>query len=96
MSEIVVIRYIKIYYLYIFPGFVRDRKLLTGKIITSVFKFQLLGVESKPGEKRILTSRCAHLIAVAMANKLDEVWITFQPELFYCYLFQYLPLAAFR
>ncbi|KAJ8309594.1 hypothetical protein KUTeg_014468 [Tegillarca granosa] len=57
---------------------------------------ELLGVVSKPGEKRIPTSRCAHLIAVAIANKLDEVWITFQPELFYCYLFQYLPLVAFR
>lgn len=57
---------------------------------------KLLGVVSKPGEKRIPTSRCAHLIAVAIANKLDEVWITFQPELFYCYLFQYLPLVAFR
>ena len=46
--------------------------------------------------KRMSAERCAKLMAVAMANKLYEVWISPNPELFYCYLFQYLPSIAKR
>ena len=30
-------------------------------------------------------------MSVAMANDLDEVWLSGHPELFYLYLFQYFP-----
>lgn len=42
-------------------------------------------------KKRMATSRCAYLMAIAMANKLDEVWIAPQPFLLYYYAQQYLP-----
>lgn len=38
--------------------------------------------------------RCAHLIAVAMANKLEEVWISLNPVLFFTYAAQYAPSMA--
>ena len=41
--------------------------------------------------RRMATSRCAHLMAVSMANQLDEVWITIQPILIMTYASQYLP-----
>ena len=37
------------------------------------------------------TERCAKLMAVSMANKLDEVWISTQPALLMVYFKQYLP-----
>ena len=46
--------------------------------------------------KRVTAERCAYLMAVAMANQLFEVWISLNPELLYCYLFQYLPAIAKR
>ena len=45
----------------------------------------------KPNELRMSTVRCAELMAVAMANKRDEVWITLQPILLFTYLAQYAP-----
>ncbi|KAK3090809.1 hypothetical protein FSP39_014840, partial [Pinctada imbricata] len=57
---------------------------------------QILGVDMKPGENRMPAERCAALMAVAMANNMDEVWITRNPELFYTYLFQYCPAIARR
>ncbi|XP_046567150.1 dehydrogenase/reductase SDR family member 7-like [Haliotis rubra] len=53
-----------------------------------------LGVEMRSSENRMATDRCAHLIAVAMSNSLDEVWVSRNPELSYCYLFQYFPAIA--
>src|SRR2546422_98990 len=44
--------------------------------------------------KRMATSRCAHLMAVSIANKLDEAWIAIQPVLALHYLSQYLPSVA--
>ncbi|KAL8559469.1 hypothetical protein ACOMHN_037133 [Nucella lapillus] len=55
---------------------------------------QEAGVAMKPGEHRMATDRCAYLSAVAMANQLDEAWISLQPELSYLYLNQYLPVLA--
>jgi hypothetical protein len=49
-----------------------------------------------PTEKRMTSKRCATLMAVAMANRLDEVWVSPHPELFYLYLFQYMPSLAKR
>ena len=47
-----------------------------------------------PTADRISSSRCAHLIAVAMANKLEEVWISKNPVLFFTYMNQYAPTIA--
>ncbi|XP_062590643.1 dehydrogenase/reductase SDR family member 7-like [Saccostrea cucullata] len=75
------------------PGPVFSEALVhafTDKIDTS------LGVTMDPREKRMSSERCATLMAVAMANRLDEVWISPHPELFYVYLFQFLPSTAKR
>lgn len=40
---------------------------------------------------RMKTDRCAHLMTIAMANKLDEVWICMQPILMMYYAMQYFP-----
>ncbi|CAH1790929.1 unnamed protein product [Owenia fusiformis] len=45
-------------------------------------------------ENRMTTARCAELMAIAMANKLDEVWISTHPVLLFIYLFQYFPWFA--
>lgn len=55
-----------------------------------------LGVEMKEEEKRMTSARCAYLMSVAMANDLDEVWLSGHPELFYLYLFQYFPTITRR
>ncbi|KAL5008888.1 hypothetical protein ScPMuIL_014469 [Solemya velum] len=73
------------------PGSVYSQSLMhafTGK------ENESLGVEMKPGEHRMSTDRCSHLIGVAIANQVDEVWVAVQPELTYVYLFQYLPGIA--
>lgn len=49
-----------------------------------------------PKERRMTAERCATLMSVAMANRLDEVWVSPHPELFYLYLFQYFPSIAKR
>jgi len=38
-------------------------------------------------------SRCAYLMALGAANKLDELWIAprFSPMIFFLYASQYLP-----
>ncbi|XP_071080910.1 dehydrogenase/reductase SDR family member 7-like [Haliotis cracherodii] len=59
-------------------------------------KGKVVGGEMKPGEKRMATSRCASLTAVAIANQLDEVWISEHPVLAFIYMFQYLPSFARR
>jgi dehydrogenase/reductase SDR family protein 7 len=38
--------------------------------------------------------RCAKLCAVAIVNKLDEVWISLNPVLFFLYVSQYAPTIA--
>ncbi|XP_076099466.1 dehydrogenase/reductase SDR family member 7-like isoform X3 [Mytilus galloprovincialis] len=55
-----------------------------------------LGVEMKPTEKRMTAERCAYLMSVAMANDLDEVWLSGNPELFFLYLYQYFPTITRR
>nr|XP_022335139.1 dehydrogenase/reductase SDR family member 7-like [Crassostrea virginica]XP_022335140.1 dehydrogenase/reductase SDR family member 7-like [Crassostrea virginica] len=55
-----------------------------------------LGVTMDPKERRMTAERCATLMSVAMANRLDEVWVSPHPELFYLYLFQYFPSIAKR
>ena len=55
---------------------------------------QELGLDMEAGDHRMTAERCAHLSAVAIANQLDEAWISLQPELSYLYLNQYLPAIA--
>lgn len=52
---------------------------------------QTLGGSMKAGEKRVATERCAYLAAVAIANRMDEVWISLHPILFGLYVAQYFP-----
>ena len=42
-------------------------------------------------ERRMTAERCAELMAVAIANRLDEVWISIQPALLVMYMSQYMP-----
>ncbi|KXJ04996.1 dehydrogenase/reductase SDR family member 7, partial [Exaiptasia diaphana] len=44
---------------------------------------------------RMPTERCAYLMAVSMANRLDEVWISTHPMLTCTYMSQYMP-TVFR
>jgi len=46
-------------------------------------------------DRRMKTDRCAHLCAVAIANQLDEAWISINPVLFLLYVAQYAP-SLFR
>lgn len=75
--------------------------ILPGPIFSDALKHaftgkagQEFGNDMKPGEHRMATDRCSQLIAIAMANRLDEAWISMQPELSYLYLNQYLPAVA--
>lgn len=52
---------------------------------------ETLGAQPDPADKRMPTDRCAQLMAVAIAYKLDEVWICMQPCLTLFYLAQYTP-----
>lgn len=51
-------------------------------------------VATKEEPKRMTKARCAELIAVAMANKIDEVWMSRHPVLLFAYISQYLPVFA--
>lgn len=42
--------------------------------------------------KRMPPARCAQLITIAMANRLDEVWISPNPVLLFVYVSQYCPV----
>ncbi|KAH3852169.1 dehydrogenase/reductase SDR family member 7-like [Dreissena polymorpha] len=50
-----------------------------------------LGITMGEDWGRMTAARCAQLMVVATANELHEAWISPNPELFYCYLFQYMP-----
>ncbi|GAB1601426.1 dehydrogenase/reductase SDR family member 7-like [Argonauta hians] len=49
------------------------------------------GMKMDPKDRRMDTNRCARLITLAVANKLDEVWIARHPLLLLMYLCQYCP-----
>ncbi|GFW79406.1 hypothetical protein TNCV_2478131 [Trichonephila clavipes] len=49
------------------------------------------GKPTDPKDHRMPTDRCARLMAVAIAHKLDEAWICQQPNLLFFYLVQYAP-----
>ncbi|GFT11251.1 hypothetical protein NPIL_531261 [Nephila pilipes] len=52
---------------------------------------QKFGRLSKSTDRKMQTDRCARLMSVAIAHKLDEVWIAPQPNLVFFYLVQYTP-----
>jgi len=54
------------------------------------------GQEHLATDKRMSSERCAHLCAVAIANKLDEAWIALKPVLLIYYASQYLPSITRR
>lgn len=64
---------------------------LTGKIGTK----HNLGTHNRDS-RRMATSRCAHLMAIAIVNTLDEAWISIQPVLTLHYISQYLPTISRR
>ncbi|XP_042902968.1 dehydrogenase/reductase SDR family member 7 [Parasteatoda tepidariorum] len=45
----------------------------------------------KPTDKKMDTERCSELMLTAIANKVDECWITYQPFLAFLYIAQYMP-----
>lgn len=47
-----------------------------------------------PGEKKMPTSRCTHLMAKGMKWRLDEIWISNQPFLAITYLNTYFPFVS--
>lgn len=53
--------------------------------------FQLVNEDIPASEHRMSPERCAELMAVAVANRLNEVWISPQPVLLFCYIAQYCP-----
>ncbi|WAR19061.1 DHRS7-like protein [Mya arenaria] len=55
---------------------------------------QTLNVPMDRTWSRMTAARCAQLMVVAAANGLHEVWVTPNPELLFCYLFQYAPYIA--
>ncbi|KAH3859181.1 dehydrogenase/reductase SDR family member 7-like [Dreissena polymorpha] len=54
-------------------------------------KGEVCNTEMKKDDRRMSTARCAQLCAIAMANKLDEVWISQHPVLLVVYCSQYMP-----
>ncbi|XP_076315848.1 dehydrogenase/reductase SDR family member 7-like [Tachypleus tridentatus] len=54
-------------------------------------KGKVVGQKHSPQDKRMATSRCAYLMAVAIANKVDEAWLSLQPILTLYYISQYTP-----
>lgn len=47
-----------------------------------------------PKMQVMTTRRCAQLMAVAIANKLDESWAMIQPILIFAYISQYFPTST--
>jgi dehydrogenase/reductase SDR family protein 7 len=52
---------------------------------------QTFGQSQENDKSRMMTTRCAGLMAIAIANQLPEVWIARHPPLIFTYLNQYFP-----
>jgi hypothetical protein len=52
---------------------------------------QKFGKAVQPTDRRMSVERCGHLCAVAIANKLNEAWISLLPYIPLCYMFVYYP-----
>ncbi|XP_014242746.1 dehydrogenase/reductase SDR family member 7 [Cimex lectularius] len=55
---------------------------------------EIFGQEMLKDDKRMQTSRCAFLYAVAIANHLDEAWVGLFPSIPLCYILVYFPNIA--
>lgn len=55
---------------------------------------QDFGQKHREDMKRMKTTRCARLMAIAIANNVNEAWICFQPILSLYYIAQYLPCVS--
>lgn len=67
-----------------------------GPVVSNVGKNAMTATGEKANlehvaEKRLSTDRCAHLITVATANKLSQVWVAQNPILLCHYAYQYAP-----
>jgi dehydrogenase/reductase SDR family protein 7 len=49
------------------------------------------GKPVEPNDWRMSGERCGYLCAVAIANKLNEAWMSLLPYIPLCYLFVYYP-----
>jgi len=73
----------------VLPGPVKSNITLT--FFTENINDKPKGPPDLSAMKLMSTERCAKLMAVAMANNLDEVWILGEPYLLLLYFRQYLP-----
>uniref|UniRef100_A0A8D0C0M0 Dehydrogenase/reductase 7 n=1 Tax=Salvator merianae TaxID=96440 RepID=A0A8D0C0M0_SALMN len=66
------------------------------QIIQNVFTEDISKVNKNVGDQshKMATDRCVRLTLVSMANDLKEAWISDQPYLAVCYLWQYAPTWA--
>nr|XP_009935082.1 PREDICTED: dehydrogenase/reductase SDR family member 7 [Opisthocomus hoazin] len=66
------------------------------QIIQNVFTENLAKPLEKSGDQshKMPTDRCVRLTLVSMANDLKEAWVSDQPYLAICYLWQYAPTWA--
>ncbi|KYO18464.1 dehydrogenase/reductase SDR family member 7 isoform X2 [Alligator mississippiensis] len=66
------------------------------KIIHNVFTEELTKSLEKPGDQshKMSTDRCVRLTLVSIVNDLKEAWISDNPYLAVCYLWQYAPTWA--
>ncbi|XP_076117437.1 dehydrogenase/reductase SDR family member 7-like [Mytilus galloprovincialis] len=75
--------------------------LCPGPVFSNLLDIAFVGEAGKvlkqtmePTDKRMKTTRCAELSAIAIANKLDECWIALNPVLFLTYANQYSPVLG--
>ena len=73
------------------PGPIRTDSLLHG---FSEKVDESLGIPDDQTEKRLSAERCAELMAVALANRLDEIWVSLNPVLLFTYVSVYMPSLA--
>jgi dehydrogenase/reductase SDR family member 7 len=59
-----------------------------------VLNGQTYGEKQDKDPNRMQASRCAELMVIAVANKLQEVWISRHPALIMTYCAQYLPTLS--
>ena len=66
-------------------------------ILANAFREELSPSNARdlqPTKGRVSAGRCAELIAVTMASRLDEVWISHHPVLLFTYMKQYFPTTV--
>ena len=69
-------------------------KMKEFKLKTQLFFYKSYGVGAFHDDTRMTGQRCAHLMVTAIANRLEEVWISKHPILFFTYMAQYCPTVT--